>query len=63
MNSVKDFVRRFIDATIELAEDMNSWLKEFIDDIAWKYNLSTYQMTWLGFADGVILVVLLQWLF
>ena len=63
MNSVKDFVRRCIDATIELAEDMNSWLKEFIDDIAWKYNLSTYQMTWLGFADGVILVVLLQWLF
>jgi|TARA_B110000967_G_C18437524_1_gene341575 hypothetical protein len=63
VNSVKDLVRRFIDATIELAEDMNSWLKEFIDDIAWKYNLSTYQMTWLGFADGVILVVLLQWLF
>ena len=63
MNSVKDLVRRLIDATIELAEDMNSWLKEFIDDIAWKYNLSTYQMTWLGFADGVILVVLLQWLF
>jgi len=63
VNSVKDLVRRLIDATIELAEDMNSWLKEFIDDIAWKYNLSTYQMTWLGFADGVILVVLLQWLF
>jgi len=51
------------DKTSELLLDINDWYKEKVEDFAWKYNFGTYNMSWLGFAEGVLLVLLLQWLF
>ena len=63
MRTVLDFFWNTWDNASELLSDINDWYKEHVDDIAWKYNLRTYNMTWLGFIKGVLLVLLLQWLF
>ena len=63
MKPIMDFLWNTYDKVLELLNDVNEWYKEYITDFAWKYNLSTYTMTWLGFIKGVLLGLLLQWLF
>mgnify|MGYP001062703781 CR=1 FL=1 len=63
MRRVIDFIVNMYDKAVELFADINDWYSEAIDNVAWKYSLSTYQMFWLGFIKGVLLVLLLQWLF
>lgn len=58
-----EFVAKFIDKVIELVSDMNSCLNDAVENIAWKYNWSKYQIAWSGFVVGVLLILLLQWIF
>tara|TARA_B110000503_G_scaffold29720_1_gene47850 strand:+ start:3453 stop:3632 length:180 start_codon:yes stop_codon:yes gene_type:complete len=58
-----EFVAKFIDKVIELVSDMNSWLNDAVENIAWKYDWSRYQIAWFGFVVGVLLILLLQWIF
>ena len=40
-----------------------TWHTDFTDDIRWRLDLTWYHMTWLAFIKGIILVLLLQWIF
>jgi len=44
-------------------QDFGEWHADYVEDFAEKYNFSAYGMAVLGFVKGVIVVLLLQWLF
>ena len=40
-----------------------AWHENITDDIQWKLNLSNYHMQWIAFGKGIVIVLILQWLF
>jgi hypothetical protein len=38
------------------------WHEDWVEDFADKYNLTRYQISWIGFFKGVVVVLFLQWL-
>jgi len=52
MTSIKEMFKKCVD-----------WHEEFTDDIRWKFNLSHYQIMWFSWFEGVVTVLILQWIF
>jgi len=63
MNKLLDFLWNVFDKACELAVDINDWYKDKVEDFACKYNLSKYNIGWIGFLKGVAVVLLLQYIF
>lgn len=61
--SILDKIKYYANKSWMLTLDFIDWHKNFTNDFAHKYNLCPWALGLIGFAKGVFVVLLLQWLF
>ncbi len=56
-------MREFKDKVAQTIKDVVWWHEDWVEDFAEKFNLTIYQISWISFLKGVVVVLFLQWLF
>ena len=58
-----DYLFKFQQMVAEWIAEFFYWHEDKVQDFVEKYDLTVYQTSWLGFIKGILLVIILQWLF
>lgn len=58
-----DHLFKFQQMVAEWISEFFYWHEDKVQDFVEKYDLTVYQTSWLGFIKGVLLVIILQWIF
>tara|TARA_Y100000385_G_C12991234_1_gene592899 strand:+ start:609 stop:797 length:189 start_codon:yes stop_codon:yes gene_type:complete len=61
--SILDNIKYYANKAWLLTLEFMEWHAEAIEDFADKYDFSAYGMAVLGFLKGVLVVLVLQWIF
>jgi hypothetical protein len=46
-----------------MIKDFIAWHRDYVEDFQDKYDINDYTYLWIAFAKGVVLTLLLQWIF
>ena len=47
----------------EKITDAIDWHRDYVEDFQDKYNINDYTYLWIAFSKGVLMTLLLQWIF
>lgn len=47
----------------ETLSDIIDWHKDAVEDLQEKYNINDYTYLWMAFSKGVLLTLIIQWIF
>jgi len=61
--SLLDKIKHYAKRTWMFLIDARDWHEDLLEEYSDKWNLTQYTIAWIGFTKGVIVVLLLQWLF
>ena len=63
LKSAMNNMREFKDKVAQTIKDVVWWHEDWVEEFAEKFNLTIYQISWISFLKGVVVVLFLQWLF